>query len=86
MACLTIYVKDNSYQCGEAIDLASRVKQRIPQLELEVVNIDRGYDKDSIIVSEEPVFVLDHEVLHIGNPDEDSLIKALLALGKPSVN
>ncbi len=86
MSCLTIYVKDNSFQCAEAIDLASRIKQRLPKLELEVINIDRGCDEDSIIVNEEPVFVLDNEILHIGNPDEDALVKALLTFGKNHVN
>lgn len=86
MHSLTIYVKDNSFQCGKAIDLASKVKQRLPQIELEVVNIDRSCDEDSIIVSEEPVFVLDNEVLHIGNPDEDALVEALSMFGKSHVN
>ena len=52
---LTIYVKDNSFPCAEAIDLASRIKGRLPQVELEIVNIDRSRDDNSIIVNEEPV-------------------------------
>ena len=83
---LTIYVKDNSFQCGEAIDLASKIKSRLPQLELEVVNIDRGCGEDDIIVNEEPVFVLDNEILHIGNPDEESLVKALSNFNERHLN
>ncbi len=86
MASLTIYVKDNSFQCAEAIDLASRIKKRLPYVELEVVNIDRGFDKDSIVVDEEPVFVLDNEILHIGNPDEETLVKALAVFNQQHLN
>lgn len=86
MPSLTIYVKDNSYKCGAAIELASRIKKRLPSLELDVINIDRGCDEESIIVKEEPVFVVENEVLHIGNPDEETLIKALAAFDKRHLN
>jgi len=83
---LTIYIKDNSFPCAEAIDLASRIKSRLPQVELEIVNIDRSCDDNSIIVNEEPVFVLDHEVLHIGNPDEEALVEALSKFSNQHLN
>lgn len=86
MSELTIYIKDNSLQCSEAIDLASRIKSRLPQIELEVINIDRSCDENDIIVNEEPVFVLDNEILHIGNPDEDALVKALSKFQKGHLN
>ncbi len=86
MSQLTIYIKDNSYQCGEAIDLASQIKRRLPQIELEIINIDRRNDDNDIVVNEEPVFVLDHEILHIGNPDEDALVEAISGFAQRHLN
>ena len=88
MSCLTIFIRDNSVECGAAIDLASRIKKRLPDLELEVINVDRGKldDASTIFVNEEPVFLLGNEVLHVGNPDEDELVKALLEFDRGHLN
>jgi len=74
---LGIYVADDCGSCNESRRLAELMAGRYPSLSVRIVNLsepETGIPKQVVAV---PTFVLNDEVLHLGNPREAWLLREL---------
>ena len=71
---LDIYIDDSCGNCNEARQIARQVKQQLPQVEVNLVEIT-GARPDNVFAV--PTYVLDGATLYLGNPGESELIESL---------
>lgn len=74
---LDIYVADDCGSCNESRRLAELITGRCPRIRVRIVNLsdpETGMPEKVVAV---PTFVLNDEVLHLGNPREDWLLREL---------
>ncbi len=81
MSRLTIYVHDNCSESSRAFDIASWLKTLVPEVEIEVINIDRCPEKLTVDY-DGPVYMYNGEVLKVGNPEPEKLLAFLLFFDK----
>lgn len=74
---LRIYIARHCPTCGESLLLAREVKDRLPDIKLEVINLDDegGLNLDDVFSV--PTYVLDGTTIWLGNPEPDELFSRL---------
>ncbi len=85
MSRLTIYVHDNCSESSRAFDIASWLKRIMPEVEIEVINIDRS-NKRMPVNYDGPVYMYNGELLKVGNPDPEKLLAFLMFFDKRHKN
>ena len=74
---LDIYIADECSSCSESKRLAELVSGRYPTINVRTVNLSEPDAKMPEQVVAVPTFVLNGNVLHLGNPHEDWLLKEM---------
>ncbi len=85
MSKLTIYVHDNCPESSRAFDIASWLKTVAPDVEIEVINIDRAGEKLAVDY-DGPVYMYNGELLKVGNPDPEKLLTFLMLFDRRHKN
>ena len=71
---LDIYIDDNCETCAHARQIAELVRERVPQVEVNLIELT-GEKPDSVFAV--PTYLLDGATLYLGNPSESELIERL---------
>jgi hypothetical protein len=79
---LLIYVSDHCYGCQTAQLLAERVPQLRPQWRVDVVDVATAAEAVPAFVIGTPVYVVDGQVISLGNPAEKALLATLDSLSE----
>lgn len=82
---LTIYVHDNCPESSRAFDIASWLRTVAPEVEIEVINVDRQGGKSGVN-HDGPVYMYNGELLKVGNPDPEKLLAFLLLFDRRHKN
>jgi hypothetical protein len=79
MAVLQVFVESDCGACRRALHLADQVRARFPELLVQVVNLSESEVKPPEAVFAVPTFLIDGEVLSLGNPRPADLMLAISA-------
>ncbi len=71
---LDIYIDDYCETCDHARRIAEQVRQRMPQIEVNLIELT-GDKPDSVFAV--PTYLLDGATLFLGNPSEAELLERL---------
>jgi len=71
---LDIYIDDCCETCDHARKMADQVRERMPQVEVNLIELG-GETPDSVIAV--PTYLLDGATLFLGNPSEAELFERL---------
>ena len=71
---LDIYIDDNCETCSHARHIANQVKDRMPQVEVNLIELT-GEKPDNVFAV--PTYLLDGATLYLGNPSETELFERL---------
>lgn len=77
---LMVYVSAECFSCQEAVQLAADVAQQFPQIITEVVDIDDPSAAKPETVFAVPTYILNGNVLGLGNPYPDQLFARIVEL------
>lgn len=77
---LKIFIEPNCTNCDQAVQLAALVRQQLPQVEVDLIDISRpdAHPPDSVFAV--PTFLINGKTLSLGNPDEQRLLGALQSM------
>ena len=76
---LEIYVQDGCFGCQRSFELAERARGAFPEMQVEVIDMlspDGIYRRQ---VAATPTYILDGEIISLGNPSPAEL-EAMLAI------
>lgn len=71
---LDIYIDDYCETCDHARKMADQVRERMPQVEVNLIELG-GETPDNVIAV--PTYLLDGATLFLGNPSEAELFERL---------
>lgn len=74
---LEIYTADCCYGCKEARALAEEISKQFPHLQVETVNLDKPGTERPAAVFAVPTYLLDGELLWLGNPHREDAIQQI---------
>lgn len=80
MTRLEIYIERSCLACRRSLHLAEHVRQRFPDVEVQVIDIATGEGGHQHLVVATPTFVLNGKLLSLGNPSRAQLEKAITGL------
>jgi hypothetical protein len=76
---LDVYVSSECFNCTESVSLAAEAAQRFPVVAVRVIDLDqpRGHGRlpDQLVAV--PTYVLDGQVISLGNPYPEELFARL---------
>ncbi len=75
MTTLTIYVLADCPGCERARQTASAVRQRLPEIQVEVVDLESERSPDGVFGV--PAYAIDGKVVSHGNPRLETLLERL---------
>ena len=76
---LKVFIEPRCEPCERAMGLVGEIRERFPELEVEVVDVSReGVGRPDYVFAV-PTFVLNDEVLSLGNPRSSRLVSAVEA-------
>ena len=76
---LEIYVQDGCFGCERSFELAERAREAFPEMQVEVVDIRSADGVYRSQVAATPTYILDGEIISLGNPSPAEL-EARLAI------
>ena len=76
---LEIYVQDGCFGCGRASELAERARGAFPEMRVAIVDIGSAGGVYRSQVAATPTYILDGEIISLGNPSPAEL-EAMLAI------
>ena len=76
---LEIYVQDGCFGCQRSFELAERARGAFPEMQVEIVDIDSTDGVYRSQVAATPTYILDGEIISLGNPSPAEL-EATLAI------
>ncbi len=76
---LTLYVESDCSSCAGAIEVATRVRDEFPQINVDVVDLGLTSKQQPDEVFAVPTFLLDGEVVSLGTPSWERLLPLLEA-------
>ena len=76
---LEIYVQDGCFGCERSLELAERAREAFPEMQVEVVDIRSAAGVYRSQVAATPTYILDGEIISLGNPSPAEL-EAMLAI------
>lgn len=76
---LEIYVQDGCFGCQRSFELAERARGAFPEMQVEIVDIcsTDGVYRNKVAAT--PTYILDGEIISLGNPSPAEL-EAMLAI------
>jgi predicted thioredoxin/glutaredoxin len=74
---LRVYVAKQCRGCAEALRIVARIRREIPEVAIEVIDLDEDRVIDGDAVFSVPTWVLDGRTLSLGNPDAEELMRLL---------
>lgn len=78
---LEIYVAPDCFGCDIATELASKLRtMALPNVDVRLIDLGEPESVRPDIIFAVPTYVLDGQVLSLGNPDEEWLIDQLTAV------
>src|SRR5919109_5081113 len=82
---LTIFVSDHCFNCKESLVIAEDIRQKYPDVVLNVFNIDNGARPDVDIFAV-PTYALNGKIVFLGNPTDDQIESLLGRKTRSAVN
>ncbi|MFQ5855850.1 MAG: thioredoxin family protein [Anaerolineae bacterium] len=76
---LEAYVADGCYGCGEARAIAKEISTRFPELQVDIINLDDPKAERPFSVFAVPTFLLNGELLWLGNPQREDAVQQIAA-------
>ncbi len=76
---LEIYVQDGCFGCERAFELAERARGAFPEMRVAIVDIGSADGVYQSQVAATPTYILDGEIISLGNPSPAEL-EAMLAI------
>ena len=76
---LEIYVQDGCFSCGRSLELAERAREAFTEMQVEVVDFASTEGVYRSQVAATPTYILDGEIISLGNPSPSEL-EAMLAI------
>jgi hypothetical protein len=77
---LTVYISDHCPSCIDAKDIARRVREQYPAIEVETFNVDRGRPRSEVFAV--PTYMLDDRIVFLGNPTDEQIDRLLADAGR----
>ena len=77
MATLDVYLSSHCFGCSEARRLAAAAERRFPRLRVRVVDLDREPAARPEQLVAVPTYMLDGQVIALGNPRQRDLFRDL---------
>lgn len=74
---LEVYVEQDCRPCEHARRLANRISERLPQVDVRLIDLSLDEHDRPASVFAVPTYLLNGELLSLGNPDEEELIACL---------
>ncbi len=74
---LEAYVSESCFGCDEARAIAEEMSTRFPNLHVEVINLDEPEAERPPAVFAVPTFLLNGELLWLGNPPRDEAVRQI---------
>lgn len=74
---LEIYIERSCRNCQAAMNIAERLRGRMPAVRLSLIDLDREPQRRPKQVFAVPTYVLDGEILSLGNLRMEDLLAAL---------
>jgi len=79
---LEAYISDDCYGCGEARAIAEEISTRFPNLEVQIISLDAPEAQRPSAVFAVPTFLLNGELLWLGNPRRQDAVQQIADLLK----
>ena len=76
---LEIYVQDGCFSCQRSLELAERARGAFPEMQVEIVDFRSTAGVYRNQVAATPTYILDGEIIALGNPSPAEL-EAMLAI------
>ena len=80
MSILDVYVSSHCFGCDEALRLAEATARRFPGLRVRVVDLDRAPEARPEHLVAVPTYMLDSQVIALGNPLQRDLFRQIADL------
>lgn len=77
---LEAYISDDCYGCGEAREIAEEISTRFPDVEVEIISLDALETQRPSAVFAVPTFLLNGELLWLGNPRRKDAVQQVADL------
>lgn len=74
---LVVFVSNHCPSCPDALEIAQRVRQRYPGVAVEIFNIDDDEPHPDVFAV--PTYMLDDQVVSLGNPTDEQLEQLLIS-------
>ncbi len=74
---LSLYISSECFSCQESILMMADVERSFPQLRTEIVNLDDAQAEKPDSVFAVPTYVLDGQILSLGNPHREVFISLI---------
>jgi len=72
---LEVYVARHCWNCAEAMSLAGEAARRFPPVTVRVIDVEMSPPPEGVAAV--PTYVLDGDVISLGNPDAEELFMRL---------
>ena len=72
---LTVFVSDHCFNCKESLQVAEEIKQKYPDIIVNVFNVDHAPPNLDIFAV--PTYALNGRVVFLGNPTDDQIANVL---------
>ena len=77
---LQVFVSQHCESCSRSVDIAEAVAARYPGLSVEVVDLDKPLSDRPQQVFAVPTFILDGQLLCVGNQDVEWMVQRIQVL------
>ncbi len=81
---LSIVIAANCATCDTARELAVYAREALPELKVEIVELDGEQTVPAGVVAT-PTYLLDGQVIYLGNPSPSQLIQKIMEHGNDAV-
>ena len=75
MTKLAIYVTDDCWSCAESRRIATEVREEFPEIEVALIDLNSGTAPAEVFAA--PTYLLDGQVIFLGNPRREDLWQRL---------
>jgi predicted thioredoxin/glutaredoxin len=83
---LEIFIEHSCDNCQEAISIADRLRRQAPAVQVNLIDLDQEPYRRPYAVFAVPTYVLDGEILSLGNPRYEDLLATLNLKSESSAN
>ena len=72
---LCVYVSESCYVCRNTPESIERIKKRLPDLQIRIIDISKTEEEIPKSVFSVPTFVFNGKTISFGNPSDDAICK-----------